>query len=365
MRELATIQKIKELNAIPNADKIEVATVLGWECVVKKGEFKVGDLVVYIEIDSIVPSNNPYFEFLKDRKYRVRTIKLRGQVSQGLVCPLSILPNGKSQYVREGDNVTDILKITKYDPQAQQEISEQEIKKNIWPRFLFKLLMRYKWFRKLQSKKKSLWPSFLIKTDEERLQKIPGVLTKMLEQKIPIYITEKLDGQSGTYYWNKKKFGVCSRNLELKKRNNSSYWQIADKYCMKEELQKFAKVLGIKNIAIQGEIIGPSIQGNKYKLKDYAFYIYNIFDIDKRKYIPPMYFHGKINVTCLPMVPLLDVIKMSDEKDVHWWVNYSKGCSNLNENIKREGIVVRENNISCKPISFKVINPEFLLEHGE
>ena len=110
MRKLATIQKIVELNPIPKADAIECAKVLGWEIVVKKGEFKIGDSVVYIEIDSIVP-DKPEFEFLRDRKFRVKTIKLRGQISQGICFPLNILPQGK---YKEGDDVTDILKISKY-----------------------------------------------------------------------------------------------------------------------------------------------------------------------------------------------------------------------------------------------------------
>ena len=106
-RKLAHIEIIEELREIPGADKIEVAKVLGWECVVKKGEFKKGDIVVYVEVDSIMP-DKPEYEFLRDRKFRIRTIKLKGQVSQGLVlpCPSSL------GFV--GDDVTDILGITKY-----------------------------------------------------------------------------------------------------------------------------------------------------------------------------------------------------------------------------------------------------------
>ena len=118
MRHLATIRKIKELRPIPNADRIEVAIIDGWECIVNKADgFKVGDLIVYIEIDSVLP-DKPEFEFMRKYKFRVKTIKLRGQVSQGLVLPLSIL--GTNPY-GEGADVTETLGIKKYDPEAAQE----------------------------------------------------------------------------------------------------------------------------------------------------------------------------------------------------------------------------------------------------
>lgn len=116
-RQLASIRRISDIRPIPGADRIAVAQVDGWECVIQKDEFQVGDLVVYVEVDSIVPER-PEFEFLRDRKFRVRTIKLRGQVSQGLVLPLSILPEGT---YTDGLDVTEVLGIKKYDPQAQQE----------------------------------------------------------------------------------------------------------------------------------------------------------------------------------------------------------------------------------------------------
>ena len=118
MRKLASIREISAIHPIPGADRIEVAQVDGWECVVQKGEFQVGQHIVYVEVDSIVP-DVPEFEFLRPRKFRVRTIKLRGQVSQGLVLPLSILPDGAPCDL--GDDVTEVLHITKYDPEAQQE----------------------------------------------------------------------------------------------------------------------------------------------------------------------------------------------------------------------------------------------------
>ena len=129
MRRLATIQKILDLKPIPNADNILCATVQGWELVVKKDEFKIGDLCVYIEIDSIVP-DKPEFEFLRDRKFRVKTIKLRKQISQGLALPLSILPQGK---YKEDDDVTEILGVIKYDPEGDYKMYEPIL----WSKYLY------------------------------------------------------------------------------------------------------------------------------------------------------------------------------------------------------------------------------------
>ena len=104
MRKLASIQKIVDLQPIPKADRIEVATIQGWQCVVKKGEFQVGDLCVYFEIDSLLPEK-PVFEFMRDRKFRVRTIKLMKCVSMGLILPLSIFESVGTLLYDENNNI--------------------------------------------------------------------------------------------------------------------------------------------------------------------------------------------------------------------------------------------------------------------
>ena len=115
MRKLVSIQEIKDIKPIENADKIEVVKVLGWNVVVKKDEFKIGDKIVYAEIDSLFPEKEE-FEFLRDRHFRIRTIRLRGQVSQGICFPMDILPEGNYEI---GDDVTKILGVTKYEPLYQ------------------------------------------------------------------------------------------------------------------------------------------------------------------------------------------------------------------------------------------------------
>jgi RNA ligase (TIGR02306 family) len=166
MRKLASIQKIKSLEPIEGADAIEKATVLGWQLAVKKGEFKVGDLAVYCEIDSLLP-DRPEFAFLKPRGMRIRTIRLRGQVSQGICFPLSILPEDIEP--QEDMDVTEILGITKYEPPIPAYLS---------------------------GKVKGKFPSFIPKTDETRVQVLQKVLDKY--QGISCYVSEKLDGSSAT-----------------------------------------------------------------------------------------------------------------------------------------------------------------------
>jgi hypothetical protein len=363
-RKLASVQRIVDIRPIQDADFIEVAKVLGWECVVKKSDgFKVGDLVVYVEVDSIVP-DRPEFDFLRERKFKVKTIKLRGQVSQGLVLPLSILPKGN---YKEGDDVTNILGIIKYDPQAELEQKLMEEKKQINKKRIYKFLSRTPFIRRILPKRKTYkFPEFIKKTDEDRIQLFPNICEEYKD--LTFSVTEKLDGQSATYFLlkNTKKifglfpktnyiFGVCSRNLYLPKENNSSYWKIAKKYNIRNVLEK---LIGNNDyIVLQGEIIGPGIQGNKYQLSDYDFYVFN--------YIYP---HAQFNTIeaknvlepyGIKVVPILEDMKL--KPTIQDMVEYSKGKSKLLP-IEREGIVIRNYE---KNLSFKVVNPDFLLTNDE
>lgn len=175
-RKLASIQKIINIEPIEGADKIEKLTVLGWHIVASKAEnHNIGDLICYIEPDSRVPEI-PMFEFLKDRKYIVKTIKLRKQVSQGLVIPLRELQknfNIDIATLKEGQDVTALLGITKYDPEGEKErkLIEQEMARNKNP--IHKFLMRFKWYRKIYNKfaipKKGGFPKWIKKTDERKI----------------------------------------------------------------------------------------------------------------------------------------------------------------------------------------------------
>ena len=197
-RKLAHVEVIESLTPIEGADKIETAHVLGWECVVKKGEFSNGQMIGYIEVDSIVPER-PEFEFLRDRKCRVRTIKLRGQVSQGLVIPLTSIGTQKKYVV--GDDITSELGITKYlTPSERDEEYQQQQEIKMTKSQIVKFMLRYEWFRKLYLKRKTKegFPNWVGgKTDEERIQNMPQVLHQFADE--IVYVTEKVDYQSVTF----------------------------------------------------------------------------------------------------------------------------------------------------------------------
>lgn len=354
-RKLASIQKIIKLEAIENADKIEKATVLGWELVVKKGEFKEEQLCIYCEVDSILP-DKPEFEFLRERKFRIKTIKLRGQVSQGICFPVSILGKGK---FTEGQDVTELLGITKYDPQAEFERKEalkiESIKKNR----LNKFMNRFSWYRRLFLDRLP-FPTFIRKTDEPRVQLFPHICDQ--EKDTWFYVTEKIDGCSATYFalrtgkfWNPVIYGVCSRNFQLLKDDGSVYWDVFRKYNIKEYLKDILKWQ--KNyVIIQGEILSPKVQGNKYGLKENKFYIFDMYLGDRR--MNPFELHLLKNI---PSVPLLFANDYKLPSSIKELVEFSKGQSKL-ANIHREGLVLR---CPDKNISFKVINPDFLLKYDE
>ena len=355
-RKLASIQRIVNIQPIENADSLELATVLGWHCVVKKEEFKVGDLVVYIEPDSILPAR-PEFEFLRPRKFRIKTIKLRGQVSQGLVMSLLILPEGRYKRSLEGTDVTEILDIKKYDPQAEQERIETSGERKSW---LEKFLLRFSWYRRLFPKTSGSFPSWIKKTDEERIQNLSGYLEEF--RHFFFSVSEKLDGQSATFFLKKVRnrkyeFGVCSKNLRVSRQSRGSYWKVAEQLGIENVLRSMIELHD--SIVFQGEIVGTGIQKNKYNLSGYAFYLYNII-IDGAR-IDPMNKIVFLNAFGIKTVPILETDFLLPET-IDACVELSNGESVVNPNILREGLVFRNYETN---ISFKVINPYFLLKNDE
>jgi RNA ligase (TIGR02306 family) len=340
-RKLATIQRISKLTPIENADSIVVASVLGWKVVVRKDEFKEGDLVVYCEIDSIMPEK-PEFEFLRERKFRVRTIRLRGQISQGICFPLSILNSNiisaPDEY-KEGTDVTDILGVTKYIyqiPAHLQGIIKGEFPQKIVP-----------------------------KTDETRVQLLQEVLTRHKGTKC--FATEKIDGSSVTYYYKEGNFGVCSRNLELKESEENTLWKQAKELKIKEKLEAYGK-----NLSLQGEIIGNGIQKNPLRLDGVKVLFFSVFDCDAYKYLDFADFKRVIAELGLETVPIVDedftLIDNIDEL-----VRIATTNSKINPKIYREGIVIRPlkevmdlqmaQGFGSGRLSFKVVNPEYLLKY--
>ena len=376
MRKLATIREIKEIKPIANADSLELAIIDGWEVVINKKEnLKANDLVVYFEIDAILPER-PEFEFLRSKKFRIRTIKLRGQVSQGLVMPLLILPSGHK--AKLGDDVTEILGVKKHNDEDVKPIETKKPKNKF-----VKLLTRFKWFRDLQKrlkgKDKTAFPSWIKKTDEPRIQNLSIAFEDWKRHNYAFDVTEKIDGCSATYYLDgrhlrgkafekphKYEFGVASRNRSLPKSDDSAYWTVAVEYKLREAMEFIATHTHAKTVVIQGEIIGEKIQGNKYGYKrkndefhTYEFYVYNLI-IDGEKLNYEAMDEWMAATHSLRPVPLLFEYR-SLEDSIPEMVDFAKGKSTLAD-IKREGLVWRNNE---KGISFKVINAEFLLAYDE
>ncbi|WP_337044870.1 RNA ligase (ATP) [Emticicia sp. 17c] len=341
MRKLASIQKITGLEAIEGADNILKAKVLGWELVIKKGEFEVGDYCIYCEVDSLLP-DKPEFEFLKSKGFRIKTIRLRGQISQGICFPLSFLPANFE--IEEGADCTEALGITKYEPPFGPGSA------------------------RLGGDLKGGGPSFIPKTDETRVQILQNVLSKYKGQ--PCYIAEKLDGSSATYYIKDGIFGVCSRNFELDESEENTFWQVAKKLNIEEKLRSLNG-----NYAFQGELVGEGVQYNKMRLKGNTVFFFNIFKIDTREYVPYADFVKLMKQLDLPIVPILNDNFILTES-ITELVEMSKIKSSIRPEIWAEGIVIRllEDKLDKYllkdlgghgRVSFKVINPEFLLKYNE
>lgn len=376
-RKLASIRKISDIQPIEGADLIELAIVDGWKVVVgKEVGHKVGDFVIYCEVDSFLPIREE-FEFLRKSSYRkmidqegfrLRTIKLRGCVSQGLIIPLSILegeeedeklgylqtPDGPiyqlgpydgALVIEEGVDVTNILGVIKWDPPIPAELAGVA---------------------------KGNFPSFIPKTEEERIQNLAKNYDRMKEQKY--YVAEKLDGSSSTFYIYNGEFGVCSRNLDLcrpepfvegtvmcedgieRPKKENTFWKVARELGIEEKMFAIGG-----NLACQGEIVGEGIQGNPYRIKGQTLRVYNAFDIDTQEYLDLEKLKSTANVLGLEMVPIIDEeFKLPETIDE--LLKFAEGKSVLNSSAEREGYVIRSHDMKT---SFKVISNNFLLKEKE
>lgn len=360
-RKLAHIEKIEWMKPIEGKDRIALAGVLGWTVIVQKSDYEVGQKCVFCEIDSVFPEK-PEFEFLRSKKFRIKTMKMSGVLSQGICFPLSILPEGNYEI---GDDVTDIIGITQYEPTMdKEEVSDTENEKTVkkYPKFL----MTWAWFRKLVLPKKQSkgFPSFITKTDEIRIQNAPFYL----EMDCNYVATEKVDGQSGSFtlqrvkgkhFWNKDTydFAVCSRNLRKWKKDTSSFWSVAEKYNIEQILHQ---LIGDNEwVAIQGECVAANVQGNKYKVIEPDLYVFNLIypsgrvgSVEAKKIV------GEYGLKFVPIIDESVNLKGMSVADV---LKYATGKSQLYDTL-REGIVFRS--LDGKQ-SFKAVSPDFLIKHGE
>jgi len=333
LRKLASIQTIDNLQPIEGADKIELATVLGWKVVVQKGLHEVGNKVVYCEIDCKMPET-PEFEFLRPRGFRIKTIRLRGQLSQGICFPLADF--GIEPEIEVGTDVTERLGITKWEPQIPACLAGDA---------------------------RGGFPGFVPKTDEIRLQSCPEVLKELRDANY--YITTKLDGTSATFCSRDGDVQVCSRNLSLKESETNTFWRMFHKYKMGDIFSTY------DNLAIQGEICGPGIQKNPLGLKDFEFFVFDVFDILTGKYYNLDPLLDFCEETGLQMVPIESGAcgGPADAGPVELWLLKAQGYY-YPSGIRKEGIVVRAMDQRYSPtlgkrLSFKVINNEYLLKNEE
>jgi len=341
-RKLASIRRIGSVSPIEGADNIELVTVDGWQCVAKKGEFTEGQYCVYFEIDSFLPIREE-FEFLRKSSYRkmgelegfrLKTIRLRGQISQGLVMPVESfkeLNQMRDDHLVEiffrfhrSNDLAELFGVLKYDPPVPAELS---------------------------GKCKGNFPSFISKTDQERAQNLWG---KIKDRDESFEVTLKLDGTSCTYYLNDGVFGVCGKNFEFIEDENNTFWKIARRYKIEEALRAHGK-----NIALQGEVVGEGIQGNPCKIKGQDFFLFDIFDIDNRKYYSPKSRHFlAFELGRIKHVPVINNdINIGSFKDVGSLLSFAdKPLPTLSN---QEGIVFKSND---SDLTFKVISNEYLLK---
>ena len=355
-RRLATIQEVESIEPIPARDRIVLAHLkgLGWQIIVKKGEFYPGDKCIFVEPDALMPEK-PEFEFLREKKFRIKTMKMAGVLSQGICFPVDILPTG---VYKVGDDVTDVLGIVKYDEYGESEPKEVKEPQRKYPAFL----MRWAWFRRLvlPSKKKVRgFPAFLKKTDEERIQNCPEIL----KDKRQFALTEKVDGCSLTAALVKTKtwygkptfeFILCSRTLRLWHDDNNHYWQASKRYNLPEVLKKM--IGDLPWIAIQGECVGPKVQGNPYRLKEVDLMIFNIVTPEGRE--NPLNTQTICMANGLKPVPFLSVDVLPDT--VNEMLDIATGESVVTPGVMREGLVLRSID---GEISFKAVSPDYLIKH--
>ena len=402
-RELAYVVIIDEIMPIEGYDRVELARVGGWHVIVQKNQFKVGDPAIYFEVDSKVPADRECFAFLAKRKYKIKTLRMCGVISQGLLMHANDFGwenfdnrgggeygiitdkdiihnyNDESRFLTKELDVTHIedednkpaQRVDKYKAMAQRR---PDIFKRKWARWM----MRREWGRRIMfaffGKKKSSETAFptkfpyVHKSDEERIENMPF----LLKDKQPWIKTQKIDGTSSTYILARGRFGklekyVCSRNVRQltpsqktyhKDIEENVYWMMAEKYHIFDFLEKYLYENKLDYVCLQGETAGPSLQGNPHKFKEICFFGYNFIRSDS----------GRMNSIeaaqiCqsagIPWVPIADSNYILPD-DMETLKLDADGPCIVGEGM-REGWVCRSYD---GKLSFKNVSREYLLKKG-
>lgn len=342
MRHLATTQRISEVRPIPDADLIELIVIKGWQCVAKKGEFAQGDICVYFEVDSFLPIDERY-EFLRKTSYRsneyvgegfrIKTLRLRGEISQGLALPVSKFPEISDP--AEGTDVTDLLNVKKWEIPEQLGTAGTAIGDK---------------------------PYGIPTTDETRIQSIPEFLEHFKGK--PYYISTKMDGTSCTIYVKDGKVGLCGRNSEYAEDpENCSMWAYVYKHGLKEKMIALGE-----DIAVQGEFCGEGIQKNRLKLYEPALYVFDVIKmgdngrLEKCGLDEILSYCGKLGLDSVPIEEIGDNFTYTVPK----LIERAKG--KYASGLDKEGIVVRTlkyGRVGNDKLSFKVINNDFLAKEKD
>ena len=338
-RKMATVRTISEIKPHTNADKLEIAVIDGWQCVTaKENSFKEGDLVVYLEIDSWVPTEVAAFlskgkdprEYNGIKGERLRSIKLRGELSQGMILPVSVLPVAGIDLFKDGEDVTNCLGVQKWERPINPQLAGMQ---------------------------KGFFPSFIRKTDQERVQNMFKFM-KPENFEDSYEITLKVDGSSMTVFYKDGEVGVCSRNLELKTDEENANNSFVKKFY---ELELCAKLTALgRNIAIQGELYGSGINGNWEGLSNHKYAVFDIFDIDTQKYLNAYERHLLIGELGLEGVPHIAFANITEFKSVQDFLQFAERPS-INNKVA-EGVVFKS--LTNPNYSFKVVSNSYLLGGG-
>ena len=345
MRKLASIQRIWKIDPIPGAERIELAHVLGWQCVVNKGQFQTGDLAVYFEIDSFLPVRD-VFEFMRASSYRktdimgegfrLRTMRFRGEISQGLLLPLSQFPEitGRPEL---GQNVSELLGVRKWEIE-ERATTGGTVMGNL--------------------------PRDIPHTDETRVQENPELIQAFAG--LEYYITTKMDGSSHSLGLDEDGFHVTGHNYEYKDDGKSSFYELVKARGWREKMEEFRKTAGLSSLTIQGEFCAPGIQKNRLKLTRPEWYVFTVLENGKRVGLDRM----------LEVVKALEMTPVPvEERDRDLPARYPSVTALLERaegeyacGGKKEGIVVRPAEPVYSPLigaelSMKVISNRYLLKN--
>lgn len=404
IRELCYITKINDIKPIEGKDRVECAVVGGWTIMVRKDQFKIGDLGIYFEIDSKVPETEP-FKFLEEKHYKIKTQKYGKFYSQGLLMSAEdfggfqyqdgdgqyYLHFGKDSFLKEnidlaeGEFLTEKLGVTYYEPEDNKRKAKVNPDAKInaalsrHPKIARKygrFIKKHKWARALFifffGKKKDVrnWPAWVVKTDEERVQNMPWIL----EDKSEWYATEKIDGTSTTFTMRgrgrKQEFYVCSRNVVFDTPDKGCFYdtnvylEMAEKYNVKEVLQSLMNIDNtLEFVTIQGETYGEGIQKRDYSLKEHRLMAFNLifgYKDGRKERLNPREMTDMLTPYGIPCVPIVDEhFILPDTVDELLTIATDKSAV---DGGMREGLVFRSQDGTK---SFKAVSNEFLVKYHQ